>query len=347
MRNNRALTMRIENFLLSSGSIIVPMTKQSQPSFSKITDARHRIDPIFLNTALFTDTSLGLTLAVKDETDNPIRCFKGRGTGYYLACSNAERGRLVTASAGNFGQGLAYGAAKLDRELTVFASLSANPLKIEAMRKLGAEVILFGDDFDAAKARAREYALEIRATFVEDGASASIAEGAGTIAAELTEAFADIDAVFIPLGNGALAAGIGCWFKTASPGTKVIAVAATGAPCMQLSWQAGRPVSTNKATTIADGIAVRDPVPVAVEWLATTIDDIVLVDDACIVDAMQFAHSRWNRVVEPAGAAGLAGVLAMAETMQGARVATMLCGGNLTPHQIAEWLPEAVEALGP
>lgn len=321
-------------------SIIAPMTRQSQLSSSNIVDARRRIDPIFLNSALLTDATLGLTLAAKDETDNPIRCFKGRGTGYYLACASAESGPLVTASAGNFGQGLAYGAAKLGRKLTVFASLSANPLKIEAMRRLGAEVILFGDDFDAAKARAREYASERGATFVEDGASASIAEGAGTIAAELTEAFGNIDAVFVPLGNGALAAGIGCWFKTASPTTKVIAVAAKGAPCMQLSWQAGYPVPTDKATTIADGIAVRDPVPVAVDWLATTIDDIVLVDDACIIDAMRFAHSRWNRLVEPAGAAGLAGVLATAATMQGTRVATILCGANLTPEQIAQWLPE-------
>ncbi|PSJ55014.1 hypothetical protein C7I84_23470 [Mesorhizobium ephedrae] len=159
------------------------------------------------------------------------------------------------------------------------------------------------------------------------------------MAAELTDACADIDAVFVPLGNGALAAGVGCWFRAVSPATRVIAVAARGAPCMALSWQAGTSVPTDEARTIADGIAVRIPVPSAVTWLADTIDDVVLVDDDQMIEAMRFAHATWGRLVEPAGAAGLAGVLAGASSLQGLRVATALCGGNLTDRQIRTWLP--------
>lgn len=321
------------------------MTKQTPLSAVNIADARKRIDPVFLNSNLLRSERLTLSLVAKDETENPIRSFKGRGTGYFLAHIAAERTPLVTASAGNFGQGLAYNAARHGRSLVVFASLNASPLKIDAMRRFGAEVFLAGDDFDAAKEAAKIYAAEANLQFVEDGASAAIAEGAGTIAAELTEEVEDIDAVFIPLGNGALAAGIGCWFKSRSPRTRVVAVAAKGAPCMVLSYNAGEVISTPKARTIADGIAVRIPVPSAVGWLKDTIDDVVLVDDDQLLDAMRFAHETWKRRVEPAGAAGLAAILAQASTLKGCRVATMLCGANLTDQQIDEWFPSAIDGV--
>lgn len=317
------------------------MTKQAPLSAVHIDDARTKIDPIFLNSNLLHSDRLGLSLFAKDETDNPIRSFKGRGTGYFLAGHAGDKAPLVTASAGNFGQGLAYNAARHGRSLVVFASVNANPLKIDAMRRFGAEVLLAGDDFDAAKDTARAYAADRNLLFVEDGASAAIAEGAGTMAAELTDEVDDIDAVFIPLGNGALAAGIGCWFKSRSPRTRVVAVAAKGAPCMALSFASGEVISTPEACTIADGIAVRIPVPSAVDWLQDTIDEVVLVDDDQILAAMRFAQDTWSRLVEPAGAAGLAAVLAQASTLKGGRVATMLCGANLTDQQIRDWLPSA------
>ncbi|WP_181703841.1 threonine ammonia-lyase [Chthonobacter albigriseus] len=322
------------------------MTKQTPLSVENIDDARRRIDPVFLGSRLLRSDRLALSLVAKDETENPIRSFKGRGTGYFLADLPNHGNPLVTASAGNFGQGLAYNAAQQGRSLMVFASLNANPLKIEAMRRFGAEVILAGHDFDAAKDAARTFAAERNLLFVEDGASAAIAEGAGTIAAELTEEVDDIDAVYIPLGNGALAAGVGCWFKSRSPRTRVVAVAAKGAPCMALSHAAGEAISTPEAHTIADGIAVRIPVPSAVDWLSDTIDDVVLVEDDQILQAMRFAHETWQRLIEPAGAAGLAAVIAQAPALQGRRVATILCGANLTPQQIAAWLPSAAPIDG-
>lgn len=317
------------------------MTKQTPPSDANIDNARKKINPVFLNTNILHSGRLALSLFAKDETDNPIRSFKGRGTGYFLAGAADDGNALVTASAGNFGQGLAYNAARHGRSLVVFASLYANPLKIEAMRRFGADVILAGEDFDAAKEAAKIYADERQLQFVEDGANAAIAEGAGTIAAELTEEIGDIDAVFVPLGNGALAAGIGCWFKSRSPRTKVVAVAAKGAPCMALSWNANEVITTPEAHTIADGIAVRIPVPSAVGWLKDTIDNVVLVDDDQLLDAMRFAHETWKRPVEPAGAAGLAAILAQAPALKGGRVATMLCGANLTDQQIKKWLPSS------
>jgi threonine dehydratase len=313
------------------------MTRQAQLSAAHIEEARSLIDPVFQSSPLLRSEHLPLSLFAKDETDNPIRSFKGRGTGYFLAKHSHDRRTMVTASAGNFGQGLAYNARRHGRALIVFASRNANPVKIEAMRRFGAEVVLEGEDFDAAKAAARLYAEARQLPFVEDGADPAISEGAGTIAAELTDDVRDLDAVFVPLGNGALAAGLACWFKAVSPKTRIIAVAAQGAPCMALSFRAGAVLSTAKADTIADGIAIRTPVPAAVALLQGTIDDVVLVDDAQIIEAMRWAQDIWGRRLEPAGAAGLAGVLVHATAYQNARIATILCGANLTEEQAVRW----------
>lgn len=311
---------------------------------ARIAEARHLISPIFLGSPLRTSPDLnrhlGLSLWLKDETDNPIRSFKGRGTSLFVARELSEAGTLVAASAGNFGQGLAYAAIRAGHRVVVFAAETASPLKIEAMRRLGAEVILRGSDLDAAKAEARAFATEQGFRFVEDGAEPAIAEGAGTIAMEITDALPSLDAVFIPLGNGALATGMGSWLRHHSPQTRIVAVAAAGAPCMAHSFESGQPLETPSVDTIADGIAVRVPVPFAVASMKGTIDEVVLANDEMILEAMRLVRRHLGQVVEPAGAAGLAGLIQKRQDYAGARVATVLCGANLTPQQIAEWLPD-------
>jgi threonine dehydratase len=320
------------------------MTVQSPLSSDRIRSARNAIDPVFLDSPLLAyprlNARLGLSLFLKLETQNPIRSFKGRGTSLFVATELRGGTGVVTASAGNFGQGVAYNATRFGRTVTVFAAETASPLKIAAMRRFGAEVIIHGEDFDAAKAEARVYADRGGGTFLEDGASTAIAEGAGTIAVELTEAVSDLDAIFVPLGNGALATGVGCWVKGASPKTRVVAVAAEGAPSMALSWRNGRPVTTPKAETIADGIAVRIPVPFAVASMQATIDDVVLIPDQAMIEAMAFAYDELGHLIEPAGAAGLAAILRERAALARKRVATVLCGANLTSEQISMWLPQ-------
>jgi threonine dehydratase len=319
------------------------MSAQHPLSSDRIRQARELIDPVFLDTPLLSDPELdgqlGLHLHLKLETENPIRSFKGRGTSFFVMTGLAPGAPIVTASAGNFGQGLAYNARRRGHDVTVFAAEGANPAKVEAMRRFGADVILRGADFDGAKAEARALAGRAGSTFVEDGASAAIAEGAGTIAAEVTDAIDGIDAFFVPLGNGALATGVGCWLKAKSPRTKVIAVVAEGAPCMALSWKEHRLVTTPAAETIGDGIAVRIPVPFALETMASTVDDIMLVTDAELLEAMRLIHARLGHCIEPSGVAGLAGLLRCREHFAGQRVATPLCGGNMTAEQIAAWFP--------
>jgi threonine dehydratase len=310
-------------------------------SHHNIAAAMGIIDPVFLNTPLLRGTSLDRAvdaeLTCKVETLNPIRSFKGRGTELLVASLRDDR-HLVCASAGNFGQGLARAAAKRGRTVTVFAARRANPLKVEAMRTLGAEVRLSGADFDAAKDAARRFAASSDAYYVEDGALPEIAEGAGTIALEISEAGAMPEVMIVPLGNGALATGIGAWCRHAEPGTRVIGVVATGAPAMRLSFAAREPVSTEKADTIADGIAVREPVPYAVESLRDTVDEVVAVTDRTILRAMRLLHFHLGLVVEPAGAVALAAVLQDPKRWPGARIAMPLCGGNLTQQGARLWI---------
>lgn len=271
------------------------------------------------------------------ETLNPIRSFKGRGTDLLVA--NLDDGRpLVCASAGNFGQGLARAGAKRNRPVIVFAARDANSLKVTAMRELGAEVRLFGADFDAAKDAARRYAAQTDSFYVEDGAIADIAEGAGTMALEISETGARPDVFLVPLGNGALVCGIGTWCRHAEPASRVVGVVAAGAPSMRLSFAARAPVPTESAKTIADGIAVREPVPFAVECMKSTVDEVISVSDDSIVRAMRLVHGHLGLVVEPAGVAGIAALLESPTRWKDACVATPLCGGNVTQQDARRWL---------
>ena len=300
------------------------------------------IDPVFCGSPQFLSeplsAALGVELVVKVETLNPIRSFKGRGADYFMRCHvDTGGGPIVCASAGNFGQGMAYAARRLGVALTVFAARTANPLKLERMRMLGAEMRLEGADFDDAKAAARVFAGQHQVRFVEDSRDLEPTVGAGTIGLELTRDAPSLDAILIPLGNGALLAGVGCWIKHIRPATRVIGVCAKGAPAMEESWRMGRTVTHEHVATIADGIGVRIPVAQALQDIRPVTNDIVLVEEHQIIDAMRLIHEHLGAVVEPSGAVGVAAILAHDRLRHG-RVATILCGGNLTPQQMSDWL---------
>ena len=311
------------------------------PQPNAIEQAANDIDPVFLNTPQFEldalNDALGMRLLLKVETLNPIRSFKGRGTDLFVA-RHASEGPFVCASAGNFGQGMAYACRKRSIPLTVFASETANPLKLARMKRLGATVTLAGDDFDAAKAAAKRHAEASGWVFVEDSRDPETAIGAGTIGRELSRYPEPLDAVLAPLGNGALINGIGAWFKAADPDTKIIGVVAAGAPAMDLSWRSGEVVLTETADTIADGIGVRVPVPEALKAMRHTTDDILQVTDENILEAMRLAQRAAGIVLEPAGAAGLAAATVYKNRFEKQLVATPLCGSNLTEEQIERWL---------
>lgn len=299
-------------------------------SLARIEEAARTVDPVFLGSPQYRverhAVDLGCELVVKVETVNPIRSFKGRGADFFVRGVDRSQ-RLVCASAGNFGQAMAYACRTRGMPLVVYASVNANMAKVAAMRGLGADVRLAGDDFDAAKDAARADAAADGGWMVEDGLEPAISEGAGTMAVELLAGGWDLDAVVVPLGNGAMLGGIARWVKAVRPGIEVIAVQAAGAPAMERSWRSGRIVEL-PAATIADGIAVRVPIPEAVADMAGIVDDVVLVDEESIVEAMRRCQVGLGVVLEPAGAVGIAAIASHAERFAGRCVATILCGGN-------------------
>jgi threonine dehydratase len=304
----------------------------------QIRGAAKHIDPVFIETPLLRrtvlDAELGCELLFKVETLNPIRSFKGRGAELFAATELTAGTSVVCASAGNFGQAMACAATRRGQGCAVFTSETASPMKIAAMRRLGAEVRLEGADFEAAKVAAARHAATVGARFVEDGAEPTIAEGAGTIGLELAAA-AEVDSVVVPLGDGALLAGVGTALRHVAPATRTVAVVAAGAPAMQRSLASGRVVETEGVDTIADGLAVRSPAPEALTMLKGRYDAVVAVSDADIIRAMAMAADRLGLIVEPAGAAGLAAILAYPAAFARQRTATIFTGGNITLEDLS------------
>ncbi len=312
----------------------------SRLNINDVENAYKIIDEVFLNSPQYECEPLGeilcCKLILKVETNNPIRSFKGRGGD--LLCTNSTEKTLVCASAGNFGQAIAYGCRKQNIALTIFAAESANPYKIKRMRDLGATVILKGEDFDAAKAHAKQFGEENNVRFVIDSLDIETVIGAGTIGLELSKFPEQIDYLVIPLGNGALFNGIATYFKAKSPQTKLIAIQAKGASAMVDSWHEKRLIAHETVNTIADGIGVRLPVQEALDDMENLIDDCLLVGEHSIVDAMKMLHLNAGLVVEPAGAVGVSAILENREMFANKPVATIICGSNLTEEQINTWL---------
>lgn len=316
-------------------------------SIDRIIEASGRIDPVFRGSPEVEceplSLALGCRLTIKVETANPIGCFKGRGAETFVTrvLEQGERRRLVCASAGNFGQALAYAGRKHGLPVTVFAARNASPIKLDRLRALGAELRLAGEDFDASKAEARAFAEKAGLHFVEDGLEPAISEGAGTIGLELLARRDPFEALVLPLGNGALAAGVGTAFAACSPSTRVTAVVSRGAPSMAESWRRGpgaAPVTYPTVDTIADGIAVRVPIPEALGDLHEVLDEVVEVDDAALIDGMALLHVHAGLTSEPSGAAGIAAILSEPRRFAGLRVATVLSGNNVAPERALAWI---------
>jgi threonine dehydratase len=308
---------------------------------AEIVRVRALIDPVFLDSPVHAhgalDAALGCTCFVKVETLNPIRSFKGRGGEAVMASLvslDPPPTHVVAASSGNFGQGLSRAARRRGVGVTIVSEEGDNPQKLDAMRRLGAEVRLVPRGADG-KAAAREAADTMGARFVEDGAHPEIAAGAGTMADELTRQCPGLDAVIVPIGDGALISGVGSWFKATSPGTRVVGVTAEGSPAMRRSLEARRPI-TAPAETIADGIAIHTPVASAVDDVAAVADEIVSVDDEALLDGMALLLRAAGVVSEPSGAAGVAAILRHRSLFEGGRVAVIITGSNVRPELLAE-----------
>ncbi len=286
--------------------------------------AHARVDPVFRDSPQYVheglSARLGVPVIVKVETVNPIRSFKGRGTWIALAALAGE-GRVgseravVCASAGNFGQGIAYAARALGVPAIVFCSTRANRGKVDRMRALGAQVIERGIDFDAARGASEAYALDHDAQLLVDGDDVRISTGAATLAMEVTDAVAagrlpTPRFVSVPVGNGALLNGVGSWLRAVAPDTRIVGVQADLADAMTRSWHAGRAIDTATAATYADGIASRVAIPRAVELMTGRVDEMRTVTEDELRLAQDVLTAELGITVEGAAGASWAGLLA-------------------------------------
>ncbi|SFG99497.1 threonine dehydratase [Desulfotomaculum arcticum] len=289
----------------------------------------------------YSRTFSGLTgsnVYFKTENVQKTGSFKIRGAYYKisrLAKEQWDKG-VITASAGNHGQGVAYAAAKAGINATVVMPANAPIAKVEATRDYGAVTVLAGKGYDDAYARAMELQNQTGAIFVHGFDDPDIIAGQGTVGLEILEQLPETDAIVVPVGGGGLIAGVALAVKSLRPEVKIIGVQSEAAPAMFLShqskcWQEMH----GQVCTLADGIAVRRPGRLNFDLLCRYVDEMVTVEDEEIARAITMLLERSKMVVEGAGAVGLAALLQQRIVMPGKNVVVVLSGGNIDINAVS------------
>ncbi len=272
----------------------------------------------------------GLAVWVKHENHTRIGSFKIRGGAVYmdrLKRREPDCPGVVAATRGNHGQSIAVNARNYGFRAVIVAPEGNNPEKNAAMAAQGAELIEHGSDFQSALEHAERLA-EDQGLHMIPSFDRALVEGVASYALELFENADPLDAVYVPVGLGSGICGVIAVRDALGLETDVIGVQAAGAPCYALSFDAGRPVSTNNADTFADGVATRIPVAEAVDTINRGAVRVVTVTDAAILEAQRLLLGLTHNLAEPAGAAALAALLTERRRQAGKTAAVILSGGN-------------------
>ncbi len=274
----------------------------------------------------------GCHVHIKVESIQPIRAFKVRGALTKIMRLHPEKGSegVITASAGNHGQGVAYAAAVFKFPATVFVPETANQLKVEAIKRLGAKVVQAGRNYNDAYLEAIRHQEESGATFVHAFNDPDVIAGQGSIAVELLRDLDEFDTVLVPVGGGGLIGGISLYLKEMRPKVRVIGVEPSGADGMYRSLKAGKVVTLDRVNTIADGLAASAPGQLTLELAQRYVDDVVLVEEAEMLRAIRLMFEWEHLLAEPAGAAALAALLYHYSPAPNEKVIVILSGGNVT-----------------
>ncbi len=315
------------------------------PTIDDVRAAAERIAPHLRPTPLFRYPVLselvGTEVWVKHENHQPVGAFKVRGgvnLVAQLSQDDRERG-LVTASTGNHGQSIAFAAQHFGVRAIVCVPEDANPVKVAAIRALGAEIVEHGRDFDDAREHCEQLAAEHGYRYVHSGNEPHLIAGVGTITLELLEQEPEIDAIVIPVSGGSGGAGA-CIVAAAWPREiEVIGVGSEAAPVAFRSWQA-RKLLEDKMETFAEGLATRTAFELPQRILREHLRTFVLVSDDEIRAAMVRMIEGTRNLIEAAGAAPLAAALNLRERLAGKRVALVATGGNATVAQLREVLAQ-------
>ena len=297
--------------------------------------AQERLRPILHHTELDLSSTFsamtGGTIYLKCENRQKTGSFKIRGASNKIAAmvERGERTPVVASSAGNHAQGVACAAKKFGIPATIVMPKTAPIAKAQATEGYGAKVVLAGDCYDDAYARACEICREEGAAFLHPYNDLEVIAGQGTLGLEVLGDLPSVDVVIVPAGGGGLLAGVAAAIKQVNPRVKVYGVQAEGADAIARSFREGKLVTTESASTIADGIAVKAPGDITVKLIRRYADGVLTVSDTAIADAILLLLERCKQVVEPAGATPLAAVLSGALDVKGKRVVCVLSGGNI------------------
>jgi threonine dehydratase len=288
------------------------------------------MDPTPIRRWPLLEARAGCEVWVKHENHAPTGAFKVRGGIVYVRrlVENGRPGGVIAATRGNHGQSVAFAARAAGLPCTVVVPEGNSVEKNAAMRAYGADLVIAGHDFQAALEHARALATE-RALHLVPSFHPHLVLGVSSYGLELFRAVPDIDAVYVPIGLGSGICGVIAARNALGLRTPVVGVVAEGAPCYALSFAVGRPVSTEAADTMADGLACRVPDPDALAIVLREADRVVAVPDDEIRAAMRAYFTDTHNVAEGAGAAPLAALLRDREDMRGRRVALVLSGGNV------------------
>lgn len=275
---------------------------------------------------------------IKREDRQPVHSFKLRGA--FAMISNLSKVQkeagVIAASAGNHAQGVALSAKHLGLRALIVMPQNTPSIKVDAVRGYGGEVLLFGANFDEAKAKAIELAEELNMTFVHPFDAPDVIAGQGTIAMELIQQRGDLDRIFVPVGGGGLIAGIAVLIKQLIPEIKVIGVESKDSACLYAALKAGQPTDLERVGLFADGIAVKRIGEETFRLCQQYVDDVVLVDNDQICAALKDIFENVRAVAEPSGAASLAGLKKYVKEHQieGENLACILSGANLNFHTL-------------
>ena len=311
----------------------------------KLLDGVTRVTPLEHSRVLAA--AAGGPVRIKCENLQRTGSFKIRGAYTRIArLTDAERaGGVVAASAGNHAQGVAYAAKLLGAAATVFMPVSAALPKIEATRSYGAEVRLAGTTVDEALVFAREFEAATGAVLVHPFDHPDIVAGQGTVGLEVLEQCPDVRTVLVCTGGGGLVAGIGVAVKGLRPDVRVVAVQAERAAAYPASLAAGHPIPLERMATMADGIAVGRPGDLPFALIRDVVDEVTTVSEAELSRALLFCLERAKLVVEPAGAAAVAALLAD-PTRWEPPVVAVVSGGNVDPVLLLRVIQHGMVAAG-
>jgi threonine dehydratase len=305
----------------------------SIPNLQDILQAQKRIRPYLARTPLHSYPAInelvGTTLFIKHENYQPVGAFKVRGGINLISqLSPEERDHgVIAASTGNHGQSVAYAARLFGVKAIIVVPEKANPGKVAAMQGMGAEVIFHGTTYDESKLHCEELAHAQGYRYIHSGDEPLLIAGVGTEALEMLEDQPDLDIIFVPIGGGSGAAGVGIAAHAINPSIQIIGVQSEASPAAYETWKQHRLVTTPNRT-FAEGLATGVAFELPQAILRESLHEFLLVTEEEIMRAMVWMIERAHTLAEGAGAAALAGAYHVRETLQGKKVGIICTGGN-------------------